>query len=69
MEKKVTTTIHVAPKIVASDEWVVYCTTCKVELDRMRSGVFAEATAKIHIEDNPDHLCLVSLEYSKEEVK
>jgi hypothetical protein len=50
-------------KVTAGDEWVVYCTTCPMELDRMRNGSFAEALVSTHLRSYPEHRCLVSLEY------
>ena len=31
-------------------DWIVYCTSCKKEIDRMKNGPMADAYARLHIE-------------------
>lgn len=43
------------------NNWVVYCLTCKKEIDRMKNGGMAEGYARKHIRDmgGPYHVVLL----------
>lgn len=55
-------------RLIATTEYVVYCTTCKIEIDRMNNGGMAEAAAHLHMNspETDDHKVIVGKEYTTE---